>query len=207
MGTSAGAGRGAPSGLRTEVGVDAVQPDVRTLIRGRIGPASRRLVFFSAVWWLLVGGSPSGWLFGLAAIPGATAASLRLGPTTPFRLRPIPFIRFAASFLLASLRSGWDVARRAIHPRLPLAPAFVEYPVGLQDSTSRVLLAATVTMLPGTITAEIRADRLVIHALDVTRPLESSVRRMEARIGALFEPVRPPRESPPLRRSVEGPGS
>ncbi|MDX1393085.1 MAG: Na+/H+ antiporter subunit E [Gemmatimonadota bacterium] len=154
--------------------------------QGRIGPVVRRVAFFSGVWWLLVGGSPSGWLFGLVAIPGATAASIRLGPSTPLRLRPGPFVAYLASFLVESLRSGWDVARRAFHPRLPLAPEFVDYPLRLADPTSRVLLAATITMLPGTISAEIHADRLVIHAIDATRPIAKNVRAMETRIGALF---------------------
>jgi multicomponent Na+:H+ antiporter subunit E len=189
--------------------LDAVQSTGRTEgDGGGVGPVARRAVFFSLVWWLLVGGSASGWLFGLAAIPGATAASIRLGPTTPLRLRPVPFLRYLASFLLQSLLGAWDVARRAVHPRLPLAATFIEYPLRLEDETSRVLLAATITMLPGTITAEIRSDRLLIHAIDATRPVVATIRAMETRIGALFGSRLAPHSSSTTRdphRGGDGP--
>ncbi len=146
----------------------------------------RRVVFFAAVWWVLLGGSATGWLIGLVAIPGAAAASSLLGPSAPLRLRPGPIVRFVLSFLIESLRSGVDVARRALHPGLPLDPGFVNFPMRLPDDTSRVLLAATVTMLPGTITAEIQAERLVIHTVDTKMPVEARVRRTERLIAALF---------------------
>lgn len=149
-------------------------------------PLVRRVLFFAVVWWILLGGSMGGWLIGLVAIPGAAFASSLLGPSTPLRLRPGPILRFVLSFLIESLRSGADVARRALDPRLPLDPGFVDFSMRLRDDTSRVLLAATVTMLPGTITAKIRADSLVIHTVDTKMPVEARVRRTERLIAALF---------------------
>jgi len=175
------------------VDVDVQQPTERLGRRGGgIGPALRRAGFFSAVWWVLVGGSAKGWMFGAVAIPAAVAASLLLGPTTPMRLRPTALLGFLVRFLFESLLSAADVARRALDPRLPLAPGFLDYPLRIEGEGPRVLLAATVTMLPGTISTEILEDRLVVHAIDATRPIASRVRRMETLVGTLFvEPGEP----------------
>lgn len=154
--------------------------------RGAAGTVLRRLVFFSAVWWLLVGADAAGWGFALAAIPAATAASLWLRPARPVRFRLAGLPRFASRFLLESLLSGFDVARRALDPRLPLDPSFVEVPLGLAEETPRVLLAAIVTLLPGTLTVEIERDRLLIHTIDRGAPTADRVRRMEHLVARLF---------------------
>jgi len=167
--------------------MDGEQRTERGRRRGiEIGPALRRACFLSVVWWVLVGEDGSGWLFGAVAIPAAAAASLLLGPTARMRLRPLPLARFVGTFLIQSLLSAIDVARRAFHPRLPLSPGFVDYPLRLESETSRVLLAATITMLPGTVTTEIREDRLVVHSIDTARSITSKVWRMETLIGDLF---------------------
>lgn len=169
------------------VDVDVLQPTERLERRGGgPGRALRRACFYGVAWWVLVGGSVKGWLFGAVAIPAAVAASLLLGPTMSMKLRPTALLGFLVRFLLESFLSAADVARRALHPRLPLAPGFVDYPLRLEGETPRVLLAATVTMLPGTISTEILEDRLVVHAIDATRPVASRVRRMETLVGKLF---------------------
>jgi multicomponent Na+:H+ antiporter subunit E len=156
--------------------------------RGAAGAVLRRLAFFSGVWWLLVGADAAAWGFALAAIPAATAASLGLRPARAVRLRWAGLPPFAGRFLLESLLSGFDVARRALDPRLPLEPDFLEVPLGLAEETPRVLLAATVTLLPGTLTAEIEADRLLIHTIDRGAPTAARIRRMEGLVARLFVP-------------------
>ena len=154
--------------------------------RRAVGPVLRRMAFFSAIWWLLVDGGVAAWGFGLLAIPAATAASLLLQPDRPVRLRAAGLVPYAARFLIESLVSGFDVARRALDPRLPLDPTFLEVPLSLAEETPRSLLAATVTMLPGTLTAEIERDHLVIHTIDRSAPVAARVRRMERLVGGLF---------------------
>ncbi|MFP4239998.1 MAG: Na+/H+ antiporter subunit E, partial [Rhodosalinus sp.] len=88
-------------------------------------------------------------------------------------------------FLGASLLGGLDVARRALSPRMPLAPGWVEVPVRLPDG-GRVALGAELSLMPGTLAAGTQGDRLLIHLLDVEAGFEEAIPREEAAIAAMI---------------------
>ncbi|MBE0509552.1 MAG: Na+/H+ antiporter subunit E [Chromatiales bacterium] len=46
------------------------------------------------------------------------------------------WLRFIPFFLLQSLLGGIDVARRAFHPRTPLSPTLIRYPLSLSESAN-----------------------------------------------------------------------
>jgi multicomponent Na+:H+ antiporter subunit E len=58
--------------------------------------------------------------------------------------------------------------------------------VRLPAGGSRVALANTISMLPGTLSADLEGDQLVIHALDTRQDLASTVADIEARIATVF---------------------
>ncbi len=63
--------------------------------------------------------------------------------------------------------SNVEVARRVLGPEAALRPGFVWVPLTLRDPHGIVALAGIVTMTPGTLSAELSADRrhLLVHAL------------------------------------------
>jgi multicomponent Na+:H+ antiporter subunit E len=96
------------------------------------------------------------------------------------------FIVFGLLFLKLSLTSGIDVVWRTYHPRLPLNPAMVAYPLRLTSAAARNLFVCTVSLLPGTLSTELGKDNLVVHVLDVDRPFRQELKLIEDRVAAVF---------------------
>jgi multicomponent Na+:H+ antiporter subunit E len=143
-----------------------------------------RLAIFIVLWWVLSEGDSSSWLFGVPFALMASWASLKLTPERGWRLRPLGALRFAAFFAYHSVVGGIDVAVRAMRPSMPIAPGFVTCPVRLTTDSSRVLLADTVSLLPGTLSSGFEGDTLVLHVLDCELPVLEDVRRVEERIAS-----------------------
>lgn len=143
-----------------------------------------RIVVFVVLWWVLSEGDASSWLFGVPFVVFASAASLKLTPKRDWRLQPLSAVRFAWFFATQSVVGGVDVALRALRPSMPLEPAFVEYPVRLPGQAARVLLANTVSLLPGTLSSGLEGDTLIMHVLDHTQPIVAEVARVEEHIAA-----------------------
>jgi multicomponent Na+:H+ antiporter subunit E len=86
---------------------------------------------------------------------------LRLRPGTPWYL-----LRYLGYFIAALVRANLDVARRVLTPQLPLHPAVVEVETALQSDLGRLLLANSITLTPGTLSVDIREQRLLVHWID-----------------------------------------
>ena len=67
------------------------------------------------------------------------------------------------------LLSGRHVAYLILHPRLPIEPALIRYTTGLEDPVAIVILGNSITLTPGTITADVQGNELTIHAMDDCR--------------------------------------
>jgi multicomponent Na+:H+ antiporter subunit E len=135
------------------------------------------------LWWLL--SNNTGWYFGTLAIGGATLAGLAFSPTQSSRWSLLELMRFLLYFGKNSLLSGLDVAYRAVHPRLPLQPRWLRYPLRLPpQGPARTLFVSTLTLLPGTLGTELDADSVLVHTL--SDGAEAELAHLEARIAALL---------------------
>ncbi|MBN2781437.1 MAG: Na+/H+ antiporter subunit E [Candidatus Marinimicrobia bacterium] len=76
-------------------------------------------------------------------------------------------VLYVLVFLRELLVSNLDVARRVIDPKLPIKPGIVKVRTKLQSRIGRTLLANSITLTPGTLTAEIRGDYLYIHWIEI----------------------------------------
>ena len=144
------------------------------------------LALFAVLWAVLTGGSPLSWVVGVPVAAGAAALAVWLGPGSGRAVRPVAAAVFAGFFLVESLRGGWDIARRAVHPALPIDPGQLTYRLRLPPGTPRVLFANTVSLLPGTLSLEIGEEVLHVHAVDQRMPIRASLARLEERIAALY---------------------
>jgi multicomponent Na+:H+ antiporter subunit E len=138
---------------------------------------------FAATWWILSEGAWRGWPFGAAAVVVATAASIRVAPPrrTP-RPRILGVCRLVGFFARGSIVGGIDVARRALDPRLPIAPGIVEVRLEHQDDRVRAGVVAVVSMLPGTVAATVGPRTMVVHGLDVGQEIQGRVSQAEHRV-------------------------
>jgi multicomponent Na+:H+ antiporter subunit E len=145
-----------------------------------------RIAILSFTWWVLAKGAYDSWQVGIPAILAAIYADYRLFQPQTNRWSLGGFIAWALFFLKLSVTSGIDVVRRTYHPRLPLNPAMVEYPLRLASSAARNLFVCTVSLLPGTLSVELGEYRLVVHVLDVDRPFRQELKLIEDRVAAVF---------------------
>ena len=144
------------------------------------GAAVTRAVLFFAFWLAISGWKAADFPVGLAAVAAATWTSLALLPPEGGRLRPGALLGLAVSFVRGSAASGFDVARRALRPDLDLRPGFVTAPLRLPPGNARNAFSALASLMPGTLPVGMDADSLLIHGLDVARPIAEDLAREEA---------------------------
>lgn len=147
----------------------------------------RRGALFALVWLIVVEGELSSLWIGVPAVLVTTMASIVL--CSPVTLIWHELLRFVPFFLIHSLMGGVDVAWRAIHPRMPIAPHLVEYPIRLPPGLPRVFMANTVSLLPGTLSANLSSSYLEVHVLTDRKDAMSELRKLERRVAALFGAV------------------
>ena len=155
-----------------------------------IAPALARATLFTAIWLALAGSDGSSWIIGIPAIALATLAALRLAGPRSNGPRLLGMLRFVPYFLIESVRGGVDVASRVMRPRLRIAPGTSTYDLRLTSVNARVFFLDSVSLLPGTLSADLRGARLYVHALDINDDIDAALRRLEAQIADLFgEPL------------------
>ena len=135
---------------------------------------------FLAFWVVLIGAGAGDVVVGVITAVAATWVSLRLLPAGTARLRPVALSALALHFVRQSVIAGWDVARRALDPRLPVRPGFVAYPVSLSPGQARNLFTALTSLLPGTVPAGDEGGALLYHCLDVEQPVAAELAKEEA---------------------------
>jgi multicomponent Na+:H+ antiporter subunit E len=145
-----------------------------------------RSALFAGLWWALADGRPDSWGVGSVSIVAAVILSLRLLPPVPTYVSRIGLLRFLLFFFVQSLRGGVQVAWFALRPHPGLRPGIREIPLRLPEGIGRVLLANTLSLLPGTLSVGLEGRRLCLHVLDETAPTEAEVRRAETRVAHML---------------------
>lgn len=119
--------------------------------------------------------------------------TLRFWPEQTRIGQPLTLLRFIAlvlyDILVANLIVAWLIISRR---NASLRPAFVEIPLEVSSDLAISLLANTITLTPGTVSAELspERDRLLVHALHVTdtEALVATIKsRYEAPLKEVFE--------------------
>lgn len=165
---------------------DAEREDRGGFIRQFFGVPTRRaaFVFYRNLtvqfillfgFWVLMSGRYDAFHIGTGAVCAlaVVAVNLRLNKfffiqddlcqCTPIRLRRlfvyIPWLIW--QIVIASLQ----VAAVVLNPKLPANPSFVRFRTRLPNIASRVILANSITLTPGTITVELEGDEFLVHSL------------------------------------------
>jgi multicomponent K+:H+ antiporter subunit E len=150
-------------------------------MRRLVGPLTRHpLAALSlTLLWLLLQGSlaPGQVLLGVMLAWGITAASSRYWADRRRPRRPhllaLYLWRVAVDVVIANLRIAALVLSPSRHPR----PAFVELPLTLEEPFALYILATTITLSPGSLSADLSDDRrvLLLHLLDAPDPADAAI--------------------------------
>jgi multicomponent Na+:H+ antiporter subunit E len=138
-----------------------------------------RTVLFFAFWLAISGWDAKDLPVGIAAAAAAAWTSLALLPAKGSSLRLGALVALAFSFFRGSVVSGFDVARRALHPELDLRPGFVTAPLRLPPGNARNAFSALASLMPGTLPVGMAEDSLLVHGLDVAQPIAQDLTREE----------------------------
>lgn len=150
-----------------------------------------RAIGLFALWLLLTRAEPADLLIGAVTAAAATWASSQLLPLRSRRVRIGAAVGIALRLLAQSVVAGFDVARRALDPRLPIRPGFVSHPLRLPSGVSRDAFCALASLAPGTVPSGTdESGALLVHCLDVGQPVLAQLAADEARFaGATGELV------------------
>lgn len=143
-----------------------------------------RALLFGLLWWVLTDGAMDSWYVGVPSIIAATLASVALLPPSSWSI--VGIIRFAPFFVWHSLKGGADVAWRALHPGLPIAPDLFDYHLRLPPGRPRELLITVINLLPGTLSAAVSADTLQVHALTKSSRMIAELMAVEQHVAHIF---------------------
>jgi multicomponent Na+:H+ antiporter subunit E len=131
---------------------------------------------FFCLWLVLAGADSSDLPVGVATAFAAAGISLALLPPGSHRIRPMALAHLIARFLLQSILAGFDVARRAFDPRLPLRPGLLTFSTRLGPGPARSLFCMMESLLPGTLPAGSEKEgTLLLHCLDIDQPVQAQM--------------------------------
>jgi multicomponent Na+:H+ antiporter subunit E len=151
------------------------------------------LLFILSGTWLLLSGHTSPLLLslGLLSVTAVVACVSRLevldDEGVPVHLLP-GLIRYVPWLIGQVIHSNLDVARRIVSPELPIHPSVVKVDATHHTEVGRVTYANSITLTPGTISLDVSAETIEVHALteDAANDLMSGemARRVQRAEGA-----------------------
>lgn len=135
----------------------------------------KRFILMAGLWLVLTSGDAGGWLVGAAACVAAALLSARLLPPARATLSIGGILSLLLDFARGSVAGGFDVARRALDPRLPLRPGWIRHPLHLAAGAPRMVLGDIVSLMPGTLAAGEASRELLVHSLDTGQPVARDI--------------------------------
>jgi len=142
-----------------------------------------------AVWLILAGGD----LASLMIAAPFIALAILLKPVKDDRsvgsgllVNISGLLQFAGFFILESLRGGIDVSRRVLAPKTRIDPVFYDYSMQLRIPYAQQLFISSISLLPGTLCADMNNNQLRIHTLDQQMDTTQGIRRLESLVGQIF---------------------
>lgn len=188
QGTSPRNGCQAHAGIAGVASRQTLPDGTETAVQSR--PARRGLLSTAAalavLWGALTGWDATSWVMGAPAVAAGTALTLLFPPRPRWRLSLPGALRFVSWFAVQAVRGALDVSRRTLAWHMPLAPGFRSHPLRLPPGPARLVFVNAITLLPGTLSAEISEDRVVVHMLDTRGDLAADLDALETRVRALF---------------------
>lgn len=122
------------------------------------------------VFWLLLSGYFTAFLVTMGALSAVAMVALgrrmevidREGHPIDMGWRALGYWPWLAKEIV---KSAWDVSRIIVDPRLPISPRLVRAKTSQKTAVGVVTYANSITLTPGTISVDVRAGEILVHAL------------------------------------------
>lgn len=174
----------------------------------RVRAAVLRSLVLAAAWWVLIEGRLEYTLYGLIAVPAATALSLTTFPSSPspsprarrqtgaaaeataglpgLARRTLAGARLVLWVLTRSVLGGADVARRAVHrrPGGETDPGSIEVEVRL-TGPARAAALLSFNLMPGALVQADHGAGATVHVIDTGQDARQTWRALEDRVAAV----------------------
>jgi multicomponent Na+:H+ antiporter subunit E len=99
----------------------------------------------------------------------------------------IRFIKYIPWLLYQIVLSNIHVASLVLSPRMPIDPKLIRYKTKLKSDISLTTFANSITLTPGTITADIDEGEFIVHALSKKVADDLMTGEMEDKVAYIFE--------------------
>ena len=141
------------------------------------------------VLWIMLSASFDWIHLGLGLVLSFLVAGINSGHS-PF----VPKFRLWGKILLylpwllwKIVQSSLHVSKLILHPALPIDPRLINVEAKLGHHAAVVLLGNSITLTPGTITAEVDRNKLIVHALDEVSGEGVTKKSIESKIAEIFK--------------------
>ena len=98
--------------------------------------------------------------------------------------RVLILLAYIPYFLYKMVVANIQLAAIVINPKLPIKPSILKGKTGLKKPASKIGLANSITLTPGTLTMDIDGEDVYVH---VVKPEETSSAWLETKVIAPFE--------------------
>ena len=85
------------------------------------------------------------------------------------------------------IQSSLHLTKLILHPALPIDPKLISVESKLNHQAAVVLFGNSITLTPGTITAEVDRNKLIVHAIDKVSGEDFESNQMESKIAYIFK--------------------
>ena len=89
------------------------------------------------------------------------------------------------------IQSSLHLSRLILHPALPIDPQLISVESKLRHNAAVALFGNSITLTPGTITAEVDRNNLIVHAMDKALSEDFESKEMESKIADIFKDEAP----------------
>ena len=85
------------------------------------------------------------------------------------------------------IQSSLHLTKLILHPALPIDPKLISVESKLNHHAAVVLFGNSITLTPGTITAEVDRNKLIVYAIDKVSGEDFESNQMESKIAYIFK--------------------
>lgn len=145
------------------------------------------------VLWVLLSGSFELIHLGLGLIFSFSIAWINAGHS-PFVLKfglCLRILIYLPWLFYKIIQSSLHLSKLILHPALPIDPHLISVESKLRHNAAVVLFGNSITLTPGTITAEVDRNNLIVHAMDKTLSKDFESKEMESKIADIFKDEAP----------------
>ena len=143
------------------------------------------------VFWILLSGSFELIHLGLGLVFSFAVAWINSGHShfvPKFRLW-FRFLLYLPWLFCKIVQSSLNLSKLIFHPALPISPQLIFVNSKLRHRAAIVLLGNSLTLTPGTITAEVNRNNLIIHSMG--KDDDVIIRQIESKIAEIFKDEEP----------------